>query len=271
MRQDISIQFRLDRGSLTLVSHYYHYLSARLTIFLINNQPTKQNKKDKRTHEAGRCRELKSFKGFFGILLLSLVEGLHFWLTVSVILSWVMTSKYFFPIPSVAVRPAALLAGASGMGGGNNPLAGYGINIGPMVVTFCLRFVKGRIEMWMGRVLDKANRQQKSDRKEARKARDWMDAQDAKQERKAARAVRRADRETQRQVSEAAESNSGSSIKVTIDSAILQTKHSNTSEEKCSTTAMNNGGPKNSNGEGIIEDAIYDSKGDLCFGMNDLD
>merc|ERR1740124_1259174 len=178
VRQDISIQFRLDRGSLTLVSHYYHYLSARLTIFLINNQPTKQNKKDKRTHEAGRCRELKSFKGFFGILLLSLVEGLHFWLTVSVILSWVMTSKYFFPIPSVAVRPAALLAGASGMGGGNNPLAGYGINIGPMVVTFCLRFVKGRIEMWMGRVLDKANRQQKSDRKEARKARDWMDAQD---------------------------------------------------------------------------------------------
>lgn len=222
---------------------------------------------DKKTHEAGRCRELKSFKGAFGILLVSLVECLKFWLTVSVILSWVMTSKYFFPIPSVSVRPAALLAGASGMGGGNNPLAGYGINVGPMVITFCLRFVKDRLERWMGRVLSEANRRQKSERKEARKAREWMEAQDAKQERKAARAVRRAERETRREATDATKSNSIPSTNVTVDSDVLRTHHSTSSEEKCPTTARNFGEATNSNGGRAIDD----SNGDLCFGMNDLD
>lgn len=213
---------------------------------------------DRKIHEIGRCRDLKSYKGAFGILLMSLVECLKSWLTLSVILSWVMTSKYFFPIPSISVRPAAILAGASGMGSGNNPLAGYGINVGPMVITFCLRFLNSRIERWLGRVLSEASKRQNRERKEARIAREWMASQDAKQERKAARATRRAEREARRQAAEAA---APDPITSTVNGVTSQMENSNNS------TSMNNGGQANSTG-GVIRNANDD---DSHCGMNDLD
>ena len=40
-----------------------------------------------------------------------IIDALQVWLTLTVILSWFMTSKYFFPIPSLLIRPAAMRGG----------------------------------------------------------------------------------------------------------------------------------------------------------------
>jgi hypothetical protein len=56
-----------------------------------------------------QIEDFHSFKGYFGIFLLFIIDLLSFWLSVSVLLSWVMSSKYFFPVPNIPIRPAQLL------------------------------------------------------------------------------------------------------------------------------------------------------------------
>ena len=51
------------------------------------------------------------------MLLLFVIDALSLWLSVSVLLSWVTTSKYFFPVPSVPIRPAQLLTPKGGDAG----------------------------------------------------------------------------------------------------------------------------------------------------------
>ena len=80
---------------------------------------------DRKTLEARRCWELKSFYGSLGVCCMFIVDFLQIWLTVSVILSWVMTSRYFFPIPSLPIRPAAIMGGPVSSG----PFARYGVNV----------------------------------------------------------------------------------------------------------------------------------------------
>ena len=46
-------------------------------------------------------------------------------------------------------------------------LANYGINVGSMAVTWAMRFVYGKIELWTGKALASAHRQQR------REARAW--------------------------------------------------------------------------------------------------
>jgi len=129
---------------------------------------------DRKRHEAGRCWELQSKKGLLGIVLMAVLDGLQLWLTVSVLLSWVTTSRYFFPVPRLAIRPAALLGGEMAQ----SPMANYGINLGSMLVTWGMRFVYGRVEQWTGRALAAAHRKQRQaaraeesvDDKAARKA-----------------------------------------------------------------------------------------------------
>ena len=53
---------------------------------------------DKKRYEINRCRELHSFKGFFGIFIMMIINALQQWLSVSVILSWFITSRYLFPM-----------------------------------------------------------------------------------------------------------------------------------------------------------------------------
>jgi len=225
---------------------------------------------DKKTYEIGRCRKMKSLKGTFGILLITLVECLQFWLAISVALSWVMTSKYYFPVPSVPIRPAAILAGAAGTGGGNNALTRYGINVGPMVITFCLRFVKGRIEKWMGLVLSEANCRQKRERKVAQKEREKMEAKDAKRERKAARAVRRAEREARKQ---AVGDTKLDPISSTPDSEALHMEQSTVYVYEHHHNITRNGDERNSNGGlEVDENNINISNGiDKSCGMDELD
>lgn len=140
---------------------------------------------DRKRLEARRCWELKSYQGSVGVLCMFIVDVLQIWLTVTVILSWFMTSKYFFPIPSLSIRPAAMMGGEVA----NGPLARYGINVGPMVLTWGFRFLQGKLEMWTGRAFSVAYRAQvKENRKESRK----NETPEEKEARRAARRARRA-------------------------------------------------------------------------------
>jgi hypothetical protein len=137
---------------------------------------------DRKRLEARRCWELQSYQASVGVLFMFLVDILQMWLTVSVILSWVLTSRYFFPIPALPIRPAAIMGGPVASGS----LSHYGINVGPMVCAWGFRFLQGKLTTWTGRALSHAAREQaKKSRKESRQ-------DETREEKEARRAARRA-------------------------------------------------------------------------------
>lgn len=117
---------------------------------------------DRKKLELQRCLELKSYQGILGVILMGILDLLQVWLTASVILSWVMTSKYFFPIPRLTLRPAQFMGGDIA----NSSMANYGINIGSILLTYGMRYVYGWIERYTGTALSNQAREQ---RREARK------------------------------------------------------------------------------------------------------
>lgn len=172
---------------------------------------------DKKKYEWGRCRELKSVKALFGLFATVFVNTLQLWLSASVILSWVMKSKYFFPVPYIPIKPAALLATAAGTTsrGGGGPFDNYGLNVGPMFISGLFRFLNGRIEAFMGRALAEGVKRQRMERKAAKREEERVQEELLRQERKAARRARRAERELrkqQQQQQQAAEAASGVSV-----------------------------------------------------------
>lgn len=162
---------------------------------------------DKKKYEFSRIREFRSPKAAFGLLLTCVVNALQFWLSASVLLSWVMKSKFFFPVPHIPIRPAALIAAASGNNGGAGALGNYGLNVGPMAISWLFRFVNGRLELFMGKALAAAHKAQnkvhRKERKAEKKEQEKKDAAIAKLERKAARKARRAERESRKKTEEA--------------------------------------------------------------------
>ena len=153
---------------------------------------------DRKRHEASRCMEIGSVLGFIGFLLLCILELLSFWLSASVFFSWFMTrNKYFFPTPHIPIRPGAFLNSATGGNPGSRQgIAGYAINCGPMVISWVLSFLNGRVQAWMGSCLSKAQRKQKQAKKEAKKQR---------AAKKAARKAKREARENEMKSSKAGE------------------------------------------------------------------
>jgi hypothetical protein len=133
-----------------LFQHAYEVAAINVVVYV-----------DRKTHEANRCLQLKSTKGMVGVLIMGILDVLSLWLSVSVLLSWVMTSKYFFPVPKLTLRPAQMMGGEVA----KSNLANYGINMGAMVVTWGMRFVYGKVERFTGQALSAA---QKRQRKEAR-------------------------------------------------------------------------------------------------------
>jgi DNA segregation ATPase FtsK/SpoIIIE-like protein len=111
---------------------------------------------DKKEFEARRCWELQSIYGLMGISAMFVLDMLKAWLTVSILLSWVMRSKYFFPTPSLPIKPGQLMGGEVA----KSSLGGYGINVGPMVITWVMGFVYRRLEALTGRALVRAQRKQ---------------------------------------------------------------------------------------------------------------
>lgn len=133
---------------------------------------------DRKRYEAARCYELQSIKAMIGVISMGIFDILQIWLTASVLLSWITTSKYFFPVPRLSVRPAQLLGGDMA----KSPMAGFGINIGGMLVTWVMRFSYSKIEQWTGNALSAAHRQQ------MKQAREWETVDD-KAARKEARRI----------------------------------------------------------------------------------
>lgn len=140
---------------------------------------------DRKRLEASRCIEYRSGLGMIGVLLMAILDLMQLWLSATVLLSWVMTSPYFFPMPSLPVRPAQFMGDKVASG----PMGRYGINVAPMAVTWSIRFLQGRLESWTGKALSQAYQRQK------REARSW-ESEDDKAARKAARkAAKRAAKE----------------------------------------------------------------------------
>jgi len=119
-----------------------------------------------------------------------------------------MRSKYFFPIPHIPIKPAALLAAASGTTGGAGALGNYGLNVGPMVISWLFRFVNGRLELFMGKALAASNKAsnkvKRKQKRAAEKEEEKKEAIIAKEERRAARRARRAEKEARQKAEEAA-------------------------------------------------------------------
>ena len=132
---------------------------------------------DRKKLEARRCWELRSRLGMLGVLVMFIIDMLSAWLTGSILLSWFVTrNKWFFPVPSVSIRPAEMMGGHVAQ----TSLANYGVNVGPMAVSWILRFISGRVESWTGRALSGAQRAQ-------RRAAREMETEEEKAARKAAR------------------------------------------------------------------------------------
>lgn len=153
---------------------------------------------DKKKYEASRCIELGSMQGMLGVLLMGVVDTLQIWLSLSVLLSWFMSSQYFFPTPNLSVRPAQFMGEKVAKG----PLSKYGLNVGPMALTWGFRFLQGRLEAYTGRALSRAYQSKKKE------AREWESPEERaarKAARKAAKQAAREEAERQRIDAEAAE------------------------------------------------------------------
>jgi len=144
---------------------------------------------DRKKLEATRCWELRTYAGMLGVTLMACIDLLNIWLTASVILSWAMKSKYFFPVPSLPVRPAQFMGGQIS----KSSLANYGINLGPMAITWTLRFLHGRIELWTGKAMSQAYKEQR------KVARQRETPEERATRRATRRAAKQATREQQRQ------------------------------------------------------------------------
>jgi len=147
---------------------------------------------DRKRHEISQCVEHRSVKGAIGVVLLGIFDGLRFWLSSTVLLSWFLSSdshyrRYMFPIPSLPIRPGQFM----GEKVANGPLGRYGMNVAPMAITWCMGFVRGKIEYWTGKMLSAAARIR---RQEARSG----ETEEERKARKAAKkAAKRAKREQQ--------------------------------------------------------------------------
>lgn len=157
--------------------HIYEVASVNLVVYT-----------DKKRHEASRCIELRSIEGMIGVLLMGIVDTLRIWLSLSVILSWFMSSEYFFPTPNLSVRPAQFMGDKVSKG----PLAKYGLNVGPMALTWGFRFLQGQLEAYTGRALSRAYQKQK------KAAREW----ESPEERAARKAARKAAKQAAREEAE---------------------------------------------------------------------
>jgi hypothetical protein len=148
---------------------------------------------DRKKLELSKCFEYKTMQGFVGVFLMSIVDGLQWWLTISVLLSWVTTSKYFFPMPSLAIRPGQFM----GEKVANGPMGKYGMNIAPMAVRWAMGFVQGQLEKFTARALSKGYQHKK---KQAREFESLEEKAARKAERKAAKRAAKEEAERQRQM-----------------------------------------------------------------------
>jgi hypothetical protein len=118
---------------------------------------------DRKRLEFQKCLDYHTLWGLLGVLFMLLLDVLQAWLTLSVLLSWfVKRSPYFFPTPNVPIRPAQFMGNAAM----DKAMGGFAVNVGPMIVTYGLRFLHGQLESWTAKCLQAALRRQKKQRKQ---------------------------------------------------------------------------------------------------------
>lgn len=120
---------------------------------------------DRKRLEVQKCREYQTMWGLLGVTLMFLVDVLQAWLTVSVLMSWFVSRQkypYFFPTPNIPIRPAQFM-GNEAM---DKAMGGFAVNVGPMMVTYGLRFFHGQCESWTAKCFQTALRRQKKQRKQ---------------------------------------------------------------------------------------------------------
>merc|ERR1712150_387925 len=121
--------------------HVYEVVSVNVVVYT-----------DKKIYEFSRCYEHRSLLASIGLILILFIESLQLWLSLSIILSWILPrNKYLFPTPNIPIRPAAILNSISSASssGRTSPLEKYGINIGPMIISWFFQFTKGKVELWI--------------------------------------------------------------------------------------------------------------------------
>lgn len=109
---------------------------------------------DRKGHEISQCWELRSVKGLIGVIFLALLDLIRLWLSITVLLSWVLSydsqyRKYLFPMPSIAIRPGQFM----GEKVAKSSMGQYGMNIAPMAITWAIGFVRTKLEYWTGKAL----------------------------------------------------------------------------------------------------------------------
>ena len=160
----------------------YQTIAVNLTVYY-----------DRKSLEMSQCWEFRSIKGALGIAILSVLELLRLWLSFTVLLSWVLSNesqyrRYLFPIPSFAIKPGQFM----GEQVQNSPAGQWGLNIAPMLMTWCMGSVRTKLEYWTGNALSAAARLQ---RQQARSG-------ETVEERKARRAAKKAAKRTAREENE---------------------------------------------------------------------
>lgn len=104
-----------------------------------------------------------------------------------------MSSKYFFPVPNIPIRPAQLLTPTGGDAGA---LGKYGINVGPMLIRWTFSFINGRVEAMVGRAMSDAHKKEKKrEKKEMKQAMKEERAKEKEAKREARRQVKKAKEE----------------------------------------------------------------------------
>jgi len=160
----------------------YQTIAVNLTVYY-----------DRKSLEMSQCWEFRSIKGALGIAILSVLELLRLWLSFTVLLSWVLSNesqyrRYLFPIPSFAIKPGQFM----GEQVQNSPAGQWGLNIAPMLITWCMGSVKAKLEYWTGNALSAA----------ARLQRQQVRSGETVEERKARRAAKKAAKRTAREENE---------------------------------------------------------------------
>jgi hypothetical protein len=119
---------------------------------------------DRKRYEVGVCREHRSPLAAAGFVCMLVIDGLQFWLSISITLSWFVRRRWwFFPTPNLPLRPGQFM----GEEVAKSQAGSYGINVGPMILTWLMRYVHSKIESWTGRALVRAQREQRKKQRDA--------------------------------------------------------------------------------------------------------
>jgi hypothetical protein len=164
-----------------LIRHAYDVVSVNVVVYT-----------DRKRYEADVCREYRCIAAAIGFLCMLVLDALQLWLSLSVALSWfVRKSWWFFPTPSLPLRPGQFM----GEEVAKSQVGSYGINVGPMVLTWAMRFVHSKIEAWTGRALVRAQKEQRRREREAETPREREARKEAKRAARQQAAERQAARD----------------------------------------------------------------------------